>query len=267
MTQRPASPVLASSSSSALPPSPSPSYFPDILSPPPTTDFAALDMSRHNSIASTSAASPSFTSPSSSAAASVIGDDADDESEGGGSGTGTGQSSLASSSFDLFAAKQCPPQAIPAAEAHADSEAWPDVSYRPSLSTSPTEDAQSSLTSASYSPTDSSQSSLTSLSVHSASPPPATYGFSKAHLQQADTHPHLAPLPSPQPPRHIQPSASLEHARSLLEHQAASLLSAARRLREEQETWLEFEGAQNLIVDALKRGGKLVWTGVGKSGE
>lgn len=61
-------------------------------------------------------------------------------------------------------------------------------------------------------------------------------------------------------------SAELAHARSLLEHQAASLLSAARRLREEEATFSDFSLAQSLVVETLRGGGKLVWTGVGKSG-
>lgn len=75
---------------------------------------------------------------------------------------------------------------------------------------------------------------------------------------------HRAALSKPLPAK-PQPGP-LTHARFLLEHQAASLLSAARRMREEEETYGEFQGAQGLIVDVLKKGGKLVWTGVGKSG-
>lgn len=71
----------------------------------------------------------------------------------------------------------------------------------------------------------------------------------------------------PRSQRKSSASASLAHARALLEHQAASLLSAARRMREEEETFEQFESAQQLVADTLKAGGKLVWTGVGKSGE
>jgi N-acetylmuramic acid 6-phosphate (MurNAc-6-P) etherase len=38
-------------------------------------------------------------------------------------------------------------------------------------------------------------------------------------------------------------------------------------MREEEETFEQFERAQQLVAETLKSGGKLVWTGVGKSGE
>ncbi|CAO1624689.1 unnamed protein product [Parajaminaea phylloscopi] len=106
-------------------------------------------------------------------------------------------------------------------------------------------------------------SSATSLSVHrdeglyTRKPEAGHYGAAIANSSRS-----YSPFAS----NHASTSASLAHARSLLEHQAASLLSAARRLREEEETYSEFMASQSLVTTTLQAGGKLVWTGVGKSG-
>ncbi|PWN17797.1 SIS domain-containing protein [Microstroma glucosiphilum] len=97
----------------------------------------------------------------------------------------------------------------------------------------------------------------TSLSLHE--------GIAQSFTPKDRQSKAASPSP-PRRPRKSSASASLAHARALLEHQAASLLSAARRMREEEETFDQFERAQQLVVETLKAGGKLVWTGVGKSG-
>ncbi|PWN24646.1 SIS domain-containing protein [Jaminaea rosea] len=96
-------------------------------------------------------------------------------------------------------------------------------------------------------------SSATSMSIHEEAV--ATPSAKQESAAPFDPQPRNASIDSP-----------LSHARSLLEHQAASLLSAARRLREEEETSHSFSHAQQLVTDTLRGGGKLVWTGVGKSG-
>lgn len=104
-------------------------------------------------------------------------------------------------------------------------------------------------------------SSATSLSLHDEQ---------EASPASAKTSVHLRPTVDSLSQRQqtYRPAASspLSHARSLLEHQAASLLAAARRLREEDETHEEFSAAQELVLSTLRAGGKLIWTGVGKSG-
>lgn len=58
--------------------------------------------------------------------------------------------------------------------------------------------------------------------------------------------------------------ATLAHAHALLQAEAKALLEAAQRLGERPK---QFQQAVRVIVDCIAGGGKIVWTGVGKSGE